>query len=196
MDARSGRNVVIVKPSRRKSRAFLLFPEFIDRLREDLPSDLFRDLNLSEDPDAQHKSLTAGVKINGRPISVQSIVEWIPYVQIPGGRNRRSESSSSSSPFSTCHIGVVQGFYYLMKKEPDEDFREEVLLLEVKKLEVTGRKRGLYILKTPFGEIDANLPGDTILVHSDSVMSKVKLVPHLDTSEDKLLCGVKMWNVR
>jgi hypothetical protein len=193
MDNRPGRNVVFVKPSRRNSTLFLMGDEFSRRLRRDLPAAVFEGLKIRVDPHAQHKMLTAGVKINGRPIKVNSVVGWVPHVQRPRGRQQESVS-----PFNNCHIGVVKGFYYMVKEKVDEDFREKVLLIEVEKLKVTGRQRSLYILKTPFGE-DGEGPSpqvSTQLVDADSIVSKVKLVRHMDTSESSLICGIVMWNVR
>ena len=127
-----------------------------------------------------------GLQINGRKYSVGTHVSYLPRVPI------RSKNNINVHGNLCLKAGTITNIYVFNNRDKPTATKQCVLL-RISDHRVVSRIRGLIVLSKRYEQTNIE---NTVskLIHVDSVVATLHLVPHFQN--DALLCGITVWDAR
>ena len=131
-------------------------------------------------------AMIKGVYLNGHKYSQGSHIEYFPFVSRAGDV---AQGSSNSSKLATINL------FYIF-----DDPSGAQVFVEVTEIPTNGKIRALFVtdcIDRDSARLDgfSRVPsGNTIMIHVDSIVHKIKLVPHF--SDSTKMIGIRMWEAR
>ena len=192
-------------PSRRNSRSCVWVECARDRsavesrIRSDVESILRRTRNeYIPDYTEPYLKLTAGVVLNGRDYEQGCYCKYAPHVR---PRYNLEGPGGLAGVVESFRIGRVDMFYVVFMPGGRGHVRRREVFVAITDVPVTGRVRSLYEVNvTGVGVgtrgFEFELGAEQSLMHIDSIVAKVKLVPHFDPGRIDTMCAVTMWEAR
>lgn len=192
-------------PSRRNSRKCVWVECTLERsddesrIRSDVESILRRTRNeYIPDYKEPYLKLTAGVVLNGRDYEQGCYCKYAPHVR---PRYNHEGPGGLAGVVESFRIGRVDMFYVVFMPGGRGPVRRREVFVAITDVPVTGRVRSLYEVNvTGVGVgtrgFEFELGADQSLMHIDSIVAKVKLVPHFDPGRIDTMCAVTMWEAR
>ena len=135
-------------------------------------------------------TMIKGAYLNGHAheYSQGSHIEYFPFVSRAGDVNV-AQGSSNSSKLATINL------FYIF-----DDPSGAQVFVEVTEIPTNGKIRALFVtdcIDRDSARLDgfSRVPsGNTIMIHVDSIVHKIKLVPHF--SDSTKMIGIRMWEAR
>lgn len=150
------------------------------------------------DWEGEFTRMIAGVKLNGRGYEQGCYCKYAPRVR---QRYNLEGPGGLAGVVDSFKIGKVDMFYVVPMVGGQGRVRRPEVFVAVADLPVTGRVRSLYEVNVPGVNVgdpgfEFELGEDKSLMHIDSIVAKVKLVPHFDPGRTDTMCAITMWEAR